>query len=332
MTTELTTIETGLREMGLLIKEHAEVAEMSTAELIRRFPALGSDKTLALICKGQFDELKADKWHDAYRTTLDALVPQDDADPLYDDLTTTKAVRSQITRLKLSRTNAKLVIVEGYTGSGKTSAGRIIADKYNGMTAVRQVYTIEASAGWGDRPNAMLGAMLKALSRGDTGRSQAAKLEKLCEVLAERPVMFIIDEVHDFGVRCLRVIKTILNLSPTKVVLLCHPRLFRDLERENWDDLSQLTGNRLVARIELGTVAVADVETLLERRVTALPKAARKEAASELANAALNSGNLAFVREVILRLRRKAEQVTTLDIADVKAAMRLELRDRKRGI
>lgn len=327
--TNTETAQQELREIALLLKEHADAEDTSLAELIRQYPALGSDKTFGLICKGHFDELKADKWLDAYRAVRDSVSDSDDADPLYEDLSTARLVRGQITRLKLSRTNAKLVIVEGYTGAGKTSTAKIIATKYNGMTATQQVYTIEASAGWGDRPNAMLTAMLKALGRGDGGRSQAARLDKLCDVLAERPVMFIIDEVHDFGVRCLRVVKTILNATPTKIILLAHPRLFKNLERENWDDLSQLTGNRLLARIHLGTLAVDDVETILKRRLP-LPglNGDLKDAAKLVADAALNNGNLAFVREVAVRLIKAAKKIP-LNLAAVQTAVRKEIQGRK---
>lgn len=317
-----------LREIALLLKEYAEAEEISIKELMRVYPSLGSDKTFGVICKGDFSELKADNWLEAYRGVLDAMSETGDADPLYEDLTTSTMVRRQITRLKLSRTNAKLVIIEGFTGSGKTSAARIIATKYNGMVATRQVFTIEASAGWGDRPNAMLTAMLKALGRGDGGRSQAARLDKLCEVLAERSVMFVIDEVHDFGVRCLRVVKTILSGTPTKIIMLAHPRLFKNLERDNWDDLSQLTGNRLLARIHLGTLTVEDTEILLQRRLPAPGlNGELKEAASLIAHAALNNGNLAFVREVIVRLNKAAKK-KPLDLAAVKTAVSKELSDR----
>lgn len=331
MSTTITNTEAAqqeLREIALTIREYAEAEEISIKELLRAYPALGSDKTFGVLCKGDFSELKAENWLAAYRGVLDEMSDSGEADPLYEDLTTTREVRKQITRLKLSKTLAKLVIIEGFTGSGKTSAARIIATKYNGMTSTRQIFTIEASAGWGDRPNAMLSAMLKALGRSDGGRSQAARLEKLCEILAERPVMFIIDEVHDFGVRCLRVVKTILSTTPTKIILLAHPRLFTNLERENWDDLSQLTGNRLLARIHLGTLTVEDAETLLQRRLPAPGlNGELREAATVVANAALNNGNLAFVREVVVRLIKMVKKAP-LNLASVKTAVSKELADR----
>lgn len=331
-TTTTETLERELRESALLIAEHAEAEGWSKAEMIRQLPALKSDRTFDRVKAGDFASLgDISALHAAYTGVLEGLAAQaSEEDTLYDDLSTTKAVRSHFYRLKLSRTKAKLIIGEGYTGSGKSSAGQVIARLYNAMSPLQQVFTIEASAGWGDRPNAMLTAMLKALSREATGRSQAARLEKLIEVLKERPVMVIMDEVHDFGVRCLRVVKTLLNETPVKILMLCHPRLFRDLERDNWDDISQLTGNRLLARIELGTLAEADVALLVKRRLPGI--ALDEKTPRQLAEMALNHGNLAFVRETILRTSKaatKAKETATTELLMHHA--KLELRARAKS-
>lgn len=318
-----------LRETAFLISEHLESAGGNIQDLGGGLTA----KTLQQVRRGDFSGLDVASLLVTYREIRATLAAETGAaDDLYEDLSTAQALRRQFSRLKLSQTSAKLILVEGYTGAGKTSAGRIIARKYNEVCPTQQVFTIEASAGWGDRPNAMMAAMLKALGRPDGARNQAARLDKLAEVLNERPVVFIVDEVHDFGVRCLRVIKTLLNLSKVKVVMLCHPRLFKDLERENWDDLSQLTGNRLLARISLGNVNEADVELLLTRR---LPSPGlngdTKAAAKTLADSAVNNGNLAFVREVIVRLAKSATSRPggKLTLEDVAQAARQELRARR---
>ncbi len=332
MSTQTQTPAQELRTLALDILEWSDSNDLSKAELIRQHPGLGSDKTLTSITKGQTDELDVAKWLEAYRAVASAIAPgsEEEADPLYEDLSTTKALRGQFTRLKMSRTNAKLIIVEGQTGMGKTSSGKIIARKMQELNPVTSLYSIEASAGWGDRPNAMISAMLKALGMPDNSRSQAARLDKLIETLNTRPVVFIVDEVHDVAVRCLRVMKTLLNLSPVKIVLLTHPRLFRDLERENWDDVGQLTGNRLLARINLGEIQPADVELILSRRLPELD-GSTGEAAKALAAAAKGNGNFAFVRETICRLKRHLAKTKAVNLtnADVDSQIRAELKVRR---
>jgi hypothetical protein len=153
----MSTTQTPAKELqGLAqdILEYASSQDMSKAELLRTHPGLGSDKTLGAIAAGKTDELDVDKWLTAYRAVTAEISPdaEADADPLFEDLSTTKAVRHHFTRLKMSRTNAKLVIVEGQTGMGKTSAGRIITKKMRDLNPVASIFDIEASAGWGDDP------------------------------------------------------------------------------------------------------------------------------------------------------------------------------------
>jgi len=319
-----------LRTLAQDLAEWADANELTQSELLKEHGALGGAKIFNAALAGRCEDVE--HWLSSYRTVTSVIAPSDEleADPLYEDLSTTKAVRGQFTRLKMSKTAAKLVIVEGNTGMGKTSAGRIIVKKMLDLNPVSCIHTIEASAGWGDRPNAMISAMLKALGMPDTSRSQAARLDKLIDAANERPVVFIIDEVHDVGVRCLRCLKTLLNQTTMKIVLLTHPRLFRDLERENWDDVGQLTGNRLVARVNLGSIQEKDVAIILKNRLPGL-NGESEAAAKTLAAAASGNGNFAFVREVLVRVQRwqaktKPKHVTAGDIDE---HLKAELKTRR---
>lgn len=331
--TTLTPAATELRSLAQDILEWADANDLTQAGLLKQHGALGDKETMKAVLAGKCDDVE--KWLVNYRAVAAVIGgggEEGEADPLYENLSTTKAVRGQFTRLKMSRTLAKLVIVEGDTGMGKTSAGKIIVKKMLDLNPVASIHTIEASAAWGDRPNAMISTMLKALGMPDTSRSQAARMDKLVDAANERPVVFIIDEVHDVGVRCLRVLKTLLSQTTMKVVLLTHPRLFRDLERENWDDVGQLTGNRLVARVNLGRIQDSDVEIILLNRLPAL-EGDTKAAAGALARAAAGNGNFAFVREVLVRVQRQQAKAKGLAVtaADIDTHIKAELKARKAG-
>lgn len=337
MSTTTQTPAQELRGIALQILEIAEGSDLTKAELIRQHPGLGSDKTLGAIAKGKADDLDIDRWLVAYRPVLAALLGdmQEDADlTLYDDLSTAKAVRGQTSRLIFSRTLARILIVKGETGAGKSSALKVIRDKYNAMAAQPTVFHLEASAGWGDRPAAMLGEMLTALGCDPGARNATARLHRLMETIRNRGVGTVIqvDEVHDFGVRCLRTLKTVINGCDVKIQLACHKRLFRTIETEHADDLSQLTGNRLLAIVELGAPVAADVKIMLQKRLPAFDSADLDKAAAELARQARGNGNLAFVREVIVRARRdQTKRQVTLTLADLDIHIRAELRARNKA-
>lgn len=318
-----------LREIALLLKEYADAEEISIKELIEIYPALGSDKTFGTIRTAKWSEIKAENWLDAYRSVMTSLTETGEADPLYADLSSTKVVSNFIIRLKLSRTLAKLVIVKGFTGSGKTSALRVIRDRYNEMSAIRQVYDLQASEGWGDSPTVMLGELLSVLGYEPGPANKSKREKRLIEALGQRNIMISLDECHDLGPSCLRELKTLLNRTAVKIVIACHPRLWRELESAAQDDLSQLTGNRLIGVVDLGTLTVEDVELLIKRRLAGSGLTTEIPAVAKIiAEAALGYGNLAFVREVIIRLQKAAKR-QPLNLAAVNTAVRKERTARK---
>ncbi|MES2596405.1 MAG: ATP-binding protein [Verrucomicrobiota bacterium] len=318
-----------LRQLAGLILEFCDSSDTDLGEVVT--PHGLSAKEIKAATAGKYDDDAAASMLEAVKAAAASINGQgSEPDPLYEDMSTTKAVRAAYTRLRLSGTKAKLVIIEGQTGMGKTSSGEIIATKTRDLNPTASIHSIEATSAWKGRPGPMMAAMLRALGMPDNSRSGAAKLEKLVEALNQRPTTFIIDEIHDGGVDMLRMLKTLLNRSSVKVVLLAHPRLFRDLENEAWDDVRQLTGNRLLARIDLGRVTEADATMMLTKRVPSL-NGDTKQAAVTLAKAAHGNGNFALIREIIVRLQRHAtrNKAKALTMQDVEKALREELRDRK---
>ncbi|MCW0218366.1 MAG: ATP-binding protein [Prosthecobacter sp.] len=326
-----------LRTLALQILEISNADDLSKAELIRLHPGLGqSDKTITAIAKGRTDDLDIEKWLPAYRSVFNELVGAsgDDELTLYEELSSAIAVRGQTSRLIYSRTLARILIIKGETGTGKTSALDIIREKYNDMTVQPRVFRVEASAAWGDRPNSMLEEMLSALGVDPGRRNATARLRKLADTINTRGVGTIIqvDEVHDFGVRCLRTLKTVISQSNVKIQLACHKRLFRTIETEHADDLSQLTGNRLLAIVELGAPQDDDVKILLQKRLPTIASDQLPASATELARHARGNGNLAFVREVLVRAHRaQAKTKTPVTLEDIKRHIGDELKARNKA-
>ena len=52
------------------------------------------------------------------------------------------------------------MILQGPTGSGKSSARKVLFEKFG-----QRLVLVEASVAWNDSPMAMLGAILKALGK-----------------------------------------------------------------------------------------------------------------------------------------------------------------------
>ena len=170
-----------LRQLAGLILEFVESSDLNLAALIK--PQGLTEKEVRHAAAGKYDELSASAILDQVKAITAQIGGAGEADPLYEDMSTAKQVRAAFSRLRLSNTKAKLLIVEGQTGMGKTSAGEIISAKMRDLNATAAIYTIEASAAWRGRSGPMMNAMLAALGMPHKSRSNESKLEKLVESL-----------------------------------------------------------------------------------------------------------------------------------------------------
>jgi DNA transposition AAA+ family ATPase len=317
-----------LHSLATMIREYAESNEISTAELMRRHAkdGLGSDKTFKSILDGHTEELDVGRHLVNYRAVYHLIFSgEQETETLYEDFPATMRVRKQITRLVLSKSAARLLVIEGESATGKTCAAKVVERIYSSNPTPRRVVRIEGTVGWKDRPSALFSKILESLGELDTSRSQFTKMERVIKILRQARRCCILDETHDFGPMCLRAVKTLINETSAEFVLLAHPQLFRTLERENYDDLSQLMENRLLARIRLAKPTEGDVLFLLQKQLPAL-NGDSEEAARLITAKARERGNLAFVREVITRIEQSRKTVT-LDL--ITKSTDAEWRDRK---
>ncbi len=129
-----------------------------------------------------------------------------------------------------------------------------------------------------------------------------------------------IDEAHHLGPICLNTCKTLINQTPTEIVLLALPTLWRRLERAAYEEVKQLLGNRLAERIKVAGLREADVRRILHKRA----KVDDPRAPAALLKEATTRGNLAFVSAVCARIA-SAERDEAPTYEDVTAAIAAEI-------
>lgn len=292
------------------IRDWQEARGLTTAALIRQYPDLGSDKTYGLLAKGEFAELDIDRWLISYRqawVVMESLAEREaQNEEIYDDITACKQLRGALMEILQERGSTRFVLVEGDSGSGKTSTAIALQRKYGA-----RVLIVEACDATGESPMALLGSILEALGCTQLPVSTAGRLSMVQRLLRNRRVCIIIDEAHHLGKPSLNTVKTLINTTPGEFVMLALPTLWRRLEHQAWEEVRQLTGNRLAQRIAIpAQLREPDVRMLLDRRA----KVSDTAAVRMVAGAAKGNGNLQFVAQVARRLREmKLEGVPTLE-------------------
>lgn len=288
-----------LQSLALRIKDWQEARQLSVAALLRQYPDLGSDKTFGLLAKGEFGELDIERWLAAYRSAwalMESLRDREEAaEDIYDDISAVAQLRKALMDILSERGITRVVLVEGDSGSGKTSAATALQRRYGS-----KVLIVEACDATGESAMSFLGDILTALGVTDMPVHKSTRLQMVQRRLKERRVCLVIDEAHHLRPVNLNLLKTLVNTTPGEFVLLALPNLWRKLEHQAYEEVRQLMGNRLAERIRLpDTLREADVRKLLERRANVSDLASIRA----VVEAAKRRGNMQFVTQVARRLR-----------------------------
>ncbi|MEY2633945.1 MAG: hypothetical protein RIR00_2599, partial [Pseudomonadota bacterium] len=223
----------------------------TTSAMLREYSGLGSDKTYGLIRRGDVSELDLEQWLANYRAVwslIEEISGNSQAEILFDDLSAVVHLRRAIIEtMKTTGTN-RVVILQGNSGIGKTTAIQILCAKYGS-----RVMHVEAMEVWGDRPSVMLGEIIRKFRGKDAELPSASydRMKTVQDLLGATRRCLIIDEAHHLGKACLNTLKSLVNTTPGEFVLVAIPTLWTKLESQSYQEARQLSTNRLSERIKL---------------------------------------------------------------------------------
>lgn len=292
-----------LRAIAQRVRDWQQAKQISDAALCKRYTGLGSTKTFKRILDGDLKELDLEKQLTNYRTVwalIESLGDDEGSEEeLYADLTPAIALSRIVLETLRERGIARFILMLGDTGTGKSCALRLMQLKYG-----QRIVAIEATVAWNDSPMALLGAILGAFGEKNPPYNLVERFNKVIARLRESRICVAIDEGHHMGPRCLNLLKTLINQTPGEVAVFAKETLWKKLELAAYEEVKQLTKNRLAERVQLGCKP-RDIEKLLERRINWCN--GDMKSAVKLVTDRVNFGNLGFAREVIKRVNEMAE-------------------------
>lgn len=306
-----------LRALAREVRNYQLERDWSDTKLCKEIAHVGSTKTYKRILDDDDDlaELNADSQLRNYQAAVEfitALRTKDrPAEPEYEDFSNILNVRAAVGRALLEDEEcvARLVIVEGNTATGKDAVRRNLLKVWPKITVA-----VEATELWRDSlavPARTIYNALTIVKQADRDTKETPKpprypAEILAEVvgtLKERRIVLIINEAHHLGPRGLNMVKTLINQTPTVIVLLCIPALLTRLLSGSYEEAIQLTGNRLCERVYLPPPPADEILTLMERRGVKFADAETKNSAGKtLADESPNFGNWRYVTQVTRKL------------------------------
>lgn len=335
MSNEKNQTEQALRGVAMEIEVWQKKRGLSDGAMCRQYAGLGSTKTYKRIlnAKDDLEELNVDRQLSNYREvlTLLSMSGEDLREEIYADFSHVSQAYLAVTGAMKEQGNTRLVIVEGNPGTGKTAICDLLEARWPNVFV-----RAEASEIWKDSPMAMLKHLLLAVGvrelrskEDDKGKASAEVLmpqcaderaEKLFDQLNERKLILALDEGHHLGPRTLNLLKTLINQTPTVVVLLAIPTLLARLTTKSYEEARQLTHNRLYRRVRLRGPEAGEVKDLLDRRsVRFVDKATAADCVKKLADRAASLGNWKYVVLVCRKMRELYKEPLT--VADFVNAM-----------
>jgi type II secretory pathway predicted ATPase ExeA len=315
-----------LVELARKIREWQAKGDVSNASLGRR--GICSPRLLERVEHRDWDNVNTEKALAALHAAvviIESQAADERTEEIYGDLSAPAKLKRAFLETMGETGNPRVILLQGDTATGKTSAIRHLAREYGHG---RRIIVLEATVAWGDSPNAMLGELLAAIvGRGEIPSSPIERQTLAVGLLKSKRTAVVIDEAHHLGPRTLNTLKTLVNQTPGEFILAAMPTLWSKLELKGWQEVRQLMVNRLSERIQVGLNS-KDVEKFLGHNGLTMNgdgKAVLKMLCEQAAEPRLG-GNMAFVRGVTRRLLAEDIKEVTVDAMATAIAAEVKVR------
>jgi len=289
-----------MAECCKVISAYAVRRGIGVKKMVNEFPALGSAKTFIDLRNGKYEGYSLENHLPNYQAVARHVAEGAGSEERY-ALPAVEAIENALKAVMRSWGLDRVTFVDGESGTGKTTAARMLCAKYG-----TRLMMVEATEVWDDSPGAFLRAILRAFGVLTAPASKVDALDRVLELQSVTRRCLIVDEAHHLGPRCLNVLKTLVNQSPGEFCLIGIPSMWAKLHKQAYAEARQLSTNRMSERVAV----VLDDRAVAAYVQGVFPDAAAAEikaAARVIRPAATQHGNMAFVRDVCREVEELAQ-------------------------
>lgn len=287
------------------VEEWQKANGLSDKKLEQKVSQIGSSKTYRKILKEDFSEMDIASQLAEYEAAVawtECLVSDDKDEENWDEeMSGALKLRSAFNRMRGTSGIARCGFVIGPTGSGKSGSRTVLMRKFGSSLVL-----IAANVMWRDKPSAFCRALLEELGVKYVPSAGVEMYALLVKMLKEKTHCVQVEEAHHLGPNCLDLEKSLINDTGTSFVNYAVDTLWARMERAAYEQARQLTGNRFAFRITFDDGMLRrDMDRMVTRRARLATGVWDREMQDRVFGIIKEYGRLAFVREMLKRLRTK---------------------------
>lgn len=295
---------------------------LTDAAMIKRFDGLGSSKTYSALRKGDFAAYNVEKQIANYQRVMEQLEEigmGNQKDEIYENFRAVTEASRILLELMQQTGNKRVFLLEGPTGSSKTTLKNLAVQKFGG-----KVIAVDGRVAW-KSANALLRDLLIALKpSAKIPTSGAERFEEIVKLLDKSNKVLWFDEGHRMNADGLNVIIDLVNRTESHFVLSGVSTIWGKLTATHYEEARQLLQNRLYARLLIEPPTKAECTAFLQKRCPGIGTAA-KEAETWVQELAAKFGRFGFLYSLADRIRREGGELDAQSIRQLAEKLKKEV-------
>jgi hypothetical protein len=217
-----------LKSLVAELKNHQDTVGLSDRKMVAKFkntngrPLLGSAKTWVKLVEGDYSGLNLDRWVQQIFEVKSQVSGGARSTKFFKEMPITAALDAELDRLEAAANDRRCLMCLAPTGVGKSM---FIHSAVKEEPATRMFAA--AHPGWRNSMTNICCGIIAAIGETQSCYAgNAAALDKLTALLSSPARTIFIDEAHDGGVVLMRIIRHLIDRTPTRFFYSGYPTEF----------------------------------------------------------------------------------------------------------
>ena len=296
-----------LERLVARIRRHQEALGLSDRDFVDRYRQyLGSEKTWRnRLCEGVYTDMNVGKRLNQLQAMVASIDGGSRITGVFTDMPVFDGFMQRYRLLQGNQTDRRCMVMLAETGCGKSIAARAVY-----QDNPREVVYVRCRPTWKNRQLRIVNGLARGLGLPDGGVADEV-LDRVIENLKAQPRTLIIDEAHDGGLTLLKLVKCLIDETPSRFIVLAFPTLWNELIRSSsgaWSEARQLYGRTIkpIYDAYANGTTVADVACMLRHSLGF--NGHSEDVAREILPMIQGNGNLRLLADVVRTCDALAEE------------------------